>query len=107
MSSSSRGRPAFIAAQSGLAYTVSGVTKLLGPSWRRGEAVTGIMSTYIYGNAWLWRFLQARPADTAACWSMILFECCFLLTLFAGPGLLQTLLVLGTPLRTQPSDHRR
>ncbi|MCF1512485.1 hypothetical protein [Streptomyces glomeratus] len=45
---------------------------------------------------WLWRFLQATPAAaTAACWSVIIFECGFLLTLFAGPVLLQTLLVLG------------
>ncbi|WP_406346704.1 hypothetical protein [Streptomyces sp. NBC_00648] len=86
----------FIAAQAVLAYTVSGVVKLLGPMWRRGEAVTGIMSTCIYGRAWLWRFLQTRPAvASTVCWSVILFECCFLLTLVAGPGLLQTLLVLG------------
>ncbi|WP_157878089.1 hypothetical protein [Streptomyces torulosus] len=86
----------FIAAQAVLAYTASGVVKLLGPMWRRGEAVTAIMSTCIYGRAWLWRFLEARPAAAfAACWSVIIFECCFLLTLVAGPGLLQALLVLG------------
>jgi len=40
----------FIAAQSGLAYFTSGVSKLVSPIWMRGDPLVGILATRAYGS---------------------------------------------------------
>jgi hypothetical protein len=86
----------FIGAQAVLAYAISGVAKLLGPAWRNGEAMASIMNTKIYGHGALGPlFIKHRPLSVAACWSVMMFECGFVMTLFVGKETLPVLLALG------------
>lgn len=64
----SGGRPAvvdaclwYIAAQSALSYTSSGLAKLGGQEWRSGTALTRIMRTAGYGDLRVWKFLRRHP----------------------------------------------
>jgi hypothetical protein len=87
----------FIGAQAVLAYAVSGIAKLIGPSWRNGEAMAGIMSTKIYGHRALGKLFKNNPMlSTATGWSVMAFQCVFILTLFVDKETLSILLVLGT-----------
>lgn len=51
----------YLALQSNLSYLVSGWFKLLGQSWRNGEALGGIMRTRTYGNERFWELTQRFP----------------------------------------------
>jgi hypothetical protein len=76
----------FIAAQASLAYSTSGIAKLISRVWRSGDALSQVLSTSAYGNARASRMLRTRPAVAAvACWSVMLFETLFPLCLLAGP----------------------
>ncbi len=76
----------FIAAQASLAYSTSGVAKLMSSVWRSGDALPQVLSTSAYGNARASRVLRTHPAVAAvACWSVMLFETFFPLCLLAGP----------------------
>lgn len=84
----------FIAVQSIVSYVISGIFKLKGESWRKGQAIYGIMSTRIYGNRKPGYFLEKRPwLGLLGCWFVISFESLFFLTAF-GNGLIM-LLFLG------------
>lgn len=52
----------FLGAQGALAYGISGWAKLLGPAWRDGRALTGVMRTRSYGDEGMWRLLRRYPA---------------------------------------------
>jgi hypothetical protein len=86
----------FIGTQVILAYFASGVSKLLSPTWRRGEAMRGILSTEGYGVPALSRVLTARPrADVFLCWSVIVWETLFPLVLVGPRSMLIGMLALG------------
>jgi hypothetical protein len=74
----------FIAAQSCLAYFVSGVTKLAHPGWRDGSFLLGVMGTRTWGSATLHRHLNAsRTACARLSVAMISAEALFPLVLLA------------------------
>lgn len=85
----------YIAVQSVLSYFVSGVAKLASPSWRRGDAIAGVLNTTIYGSPTVGGFLQGRHRlGLALSWAVIVFECLFVSTLFFG-GTRVLYLILG------------
>lgn len=51
----------FLAGQSMLAYSTSGLAKLIGTTWTSGDAVTGVIRTRSHGHEASWRFLRVRP----------------------------------------------
>lgn len=74
----------FIGAQIVTSYVVSGIYKLKGEKWRKGAAMPGIMSAYIYGHPWLGAFLQSNPVlSKIMCWMVIFFEISFIFVLLA------------------------
>ncbi len=78
------------------AYFVSGLAKLLDRSWRRGEALPGVLSTKIYGHPWLGRVLRRQPlASVLGCWLVIGLESAFPLLLFADEPVLAAGLIVG------------
>ena len=86
----------FIGAQVILAYFASGVSKLASPTWRRGEAMRGILSTEGYGVPALSRALTIYPrADVFLCWSVIVWETLFPLVLLGPRSLVIGMLALG------------
>jgi len=86
----------FLAAELCLAYTTSGVAKLISPIWRSGEALPAILSTNSHGHRNAAAFFHRFPALAfCASWGVILFECLFPLALL-GPGwLLAAALLIG------------
>lgn len=66
----------FLVAQVVLSYLVSGIAKLISPIWRRGEAVSAIVSTREYGLAPVRRLLGVPVTSWLASWSVIVFEVC-------------------------------
>jgi hypothetical protein len=86
----------FIAAQASLAYTTSGIAKLISPVWRSGEAIPQILSTLSYGHPLASRALGSmRALSLALCWSVILFETLFPLSLLLGLRGTLAILTLG------------
>ena len=86
----------FIAAQASLAYSTSGIAKLISRVWRSGDALPQVLSTSAYGNARASRVLRTRPAvASVACWSVMLFETFFPLCVLAGPGGMLCVLAAG------------
>lgn len=74
----------FIGLQAILSYFVSGVSKLVSPTWRNGDALPGIFGTDIYGHQTVFRLIRDRPrVSQFLCWSVIVVECLFPLVLFA------------------------
>jgi hypothetical protein len=72
----------FISAQVCLAYLTAGVTKALSPVWRDGTALYKIMNTATFGHLAGARLLRGRRAvGLALCWTIIVFEVLFPLTL--------------------------
>jgi len=67
-----------IAGQLVISYFFAGLSKLLSPHWRRGQAIVGVMGTHSYGHAF-----GARVASRSAtfsvclCWLIILTETLF------------------------------
>lgn len=75
---------AFVAAQSCLAYFVSGAVKLRSPVWRSGDALTGVLRTRTYGDRGLYRIFRGRRRlAQAASWGVMLAEVSFPLVLVA------------------------
>jgi hypothetical protein len=86
----------FVAAQACLGYTVAGVAKLKAPSWRSGQAIVAVLSTYSYGNQRLHAILSPRPRLCAAlCWAMMLWEATFPMVLVVPNRFLFPLLAAG------------
>lgn len=76
----------FIAAQSCLAYFISGFAKALGPMWRSGAAVERIFNSRTYGSAQVSAWLRAHPiVGRSLTWSVVLIECTFPL-MFVSPA---------------------
>jgi pimeloyl-ACP methyl ester carboxylesterase len=68
----------YVALQSVLSYTVSGWVKMASPTWRRGEALPGVMRTVSYGDPAVWEFLRRHPrAGRLLGQQMLLLECLF------------------------------
>jgi pimeloyl-ACP methyl ester carboxylesterase len=68
----------YVALQSVLSYTVSGWVKLASPTWRRGEAVPGVMRTLSYGDPAIWEFLRRHPhMGRLLGQQMLMMECLF------------------------------
>jgi hypothetical protein len=86
----------FVAAQVSLAYATSGITKLISPLWRSGQALPEILSTLSYGNGLAARALSSnRTVSLAACWSVIVFETLFCSWVVLNQPGLQALLTIG------------
>jgi hypothetical protein len=86
----------FIALQSCISYATSGIAKLVSSTWRSGDAVYRILNTQSYGIQLLSSYLQKRPAlNFLLCWSTILFETLFPVSLIAYGPWLWTFLIWG------------
>jgi hypothetical protein len=86
----------YIAAQSSISYLIAGIAKIRGPSWRDGSAISGILTTKIYGNATAAALLQGRSAlGRLMCWSVIAFEVTFVTSIVADPRMMWTILMVG------------
>ena len=72
----------FIAGQALLAYTTSGVAKLMSGTWRSGQAIPQILSTLSYGNLGAATMFRSNTGlSRMACWSIMLFEASFAVVL--------------------------
>ncbi|MBB3222287.1 hypothetical protein [Pseudoduganella umbonata] len=86
----------YVGLQSVSSYLVSGLAKLSGPEWRRGTALAGVFSTQIYGRKFAGHLFRAYPgAGMAVSWSVIAFQCLFVLVLGADQQVMSLLLFLG------------
>ncbi|MEA2633800.1 MAG: hypothetical protein QOH92_567 [Chloroflexota bacterium] len=86
----------FIAAQSCLAYLVSGVAKLVSPVWMRGDPLLGILSTKAYGSPFSVQMLLMAPRlRRVGGLAMVCFETCFPLCLALPLPALAIILVWG------------
>jgi hypothetical protein len=84
-----------------VAYVASGVFKAVGPMWRNGDAISGIMSAKIYGNRSLGVLLSRyRGLSLLMCWFTILFEVSFFVVLFSNSTVLYALLAVGLMFHT-------
>ena len=73
----------FIAAQLTLSYVISGVAKAIGPRWRDGTGLRGVVSTYSYGSPFASRVLEGAPfLSLALSWLIIAWESSFALAWF-------------------------
>lgn len=71
-----------------LSYCTTGVAKLAIPGWRDGSALSGALSSYLWGEARTAALLERRGVAMAAAWAVILLEALFPLALFAPAGVL-------------------
>jgi hypothetical protein len=86
----------FIAAQAVLAYSTSGIAKLISPVWRDGTGLTGILSTVDHGTPALGLWLaRHRAFSKLASWGTIAFECSFIFVLVLSPLPAAALLAVG------------
>jgi len=86
----------FIAAQSTLAYTAAGLTKVFSPAWRSGQAMPLIMGSEAHGRAFASHVLNRSVwIGRAASWSVVAFECTFWVALVAAPPVTIAYLALG------------
>jgi len=84
----------FVTGQTVLSYVTAGVAKLNSPLWRSGQALTRIIDTSSYGTPWAHRALLLTTfSGYLACWSVILWEISFPITLL-GIGKL-SLVMMG------------
>lgn len=66
-----------------LAYLVSGVAKLISPTWRSGAAVVGVMNTRTYGHSAAIALIErSKLAAPFVCWLVVATEVLFPLVLF-------------------------
>jgi hypothetical protein len=66
-----------IGGQLTISYFISGLSKLLSATWRRGRSLSGIMSTYTYGHSLAVKPLNYRACAIAVCWIVITSETMF------------------------------
>ena len=65
----------FLGLQLVVCYAIAGIAKTFGQGWRDGSALTGLLSTRVYGNLPLSSLLARHPRFARlAAWSVILFE---------------------------------
>ncbi|MFG2290810.1 hypothetical protein ACGFOU_32650 [Streptomyces sp. NPDC048595] len=83
----------YVALQSTLSYTVSGLVKLCGPQWRDGTALPHILRTETYGDATAYRLISRHPtAGKAVSHAVLAFECAFPLVFLRGGRLAPAML---------------
>ncbi len=86
----------FIAGQASLAYATSGISKLISPMWRSGDAIPQVLSTLSYGNGSAFRLLSSHQTlARIASWSVILYEILFGCWIVAGPHAALGILAVG------------
>lgn len=86
----------FISLQAALAYASAGLAKLVVEPWRSGQHLSTILSTKIYGNSRLGRFLQRHRQISRFCaLGMICWESLFPLFFVVHPTLGNMMLVIG------------
>ncbi|WAC57496.1 hypothetical protein [Gordonia sp. SL306] len=86
----------FIGAQIVLAYLAAGAAKAFSSTWRRGGAMSGILSTECYGLPLMNGILRAHPGlDRFLGWTVIVWELGFLAILFAPPPVALGILISG------------
>jgi hypothetical protein len=74
----------FIGLQSCLAYSTSGIAKILSKKWRSGDAVYEIFNTGSYGNKSISHLLKNRKfVNLFLCWVVIIMEILFPLCLIS------------------------
>ncbi|HKS45909.1 MAG TPA: hypothetical protein VJT49_12505 [Amycolatopsis sp.] len=87
----------FMAFQACVSYASSGAIKLVSPVWRDGSAITGILRTQSYGDAWLHALLKRYPPlAVALSWTVIIGELTFPLVLVAPRRIAQAILATST-----------
>ncbi len=68
----------YVALQGNLSYLISGWVKLLGPDWRSGAALAGVMRTRTYGHEKVWKLTRRYPRSTRALvYGVLSLECLF------------------------------
>lgn len=86
----------FLGLQLALSYLVSGMAKLMSKQWRSGAAIQGILSTYTYGSKTAKRYcLRSRGLSIFFCWSVILFEIAFPVSLMCDRDMLWCFIAAG------------
>jgi len=86
----------FIAALSILAYTTSGLAKILNPEWRKGRTLAPVLSLEIFGSPWLARnFRKHWRAAQVASWVVLLYESGCLIWVLASPESCFVFILLG------------
>ena len=86
----------FIAFQTCLSYITAGIAKAISPVWRNGTALYKIMNTGTYGHAWLATVLKRnRSLGYILCWTIIIFETAFPLSLLFPPKPMLVILATG------------
>lgn len=86
----------FIGAQLLLAYSISGITKLASPMWRKSLALKAIFSTRCFGHTLLYRLFSKREVLTViASWSVFCFEISFFTILFFSPAYAMVFIMAG------------
>ncbi|MFI6818284.1 alpha/beta fold hydrolase [Nonomuraea sp. NPDC050328] len=87
----------YVAIQSNLSYLVSGWVKLLGPDWRSGSALSGVMRTRTYGNRHVWLLTRRFPRSARlVAHGVLALECLFPVLYLKGGRLTRP--VLGSAL---------
>ncbi|MFE7130928.1 alpha/beta fold hydrolase [Streptomyces sp. NPDC057638] len=68
----------YLAAQANLSYLVSGWVKLIGPAWRDGSALPGVLRTRVHGHPRLWALAREHPRTSRLlAHSVLALECGF------------------------------
>ncbi|MBX5235290.1 hypothetical protein HJC02_23940 [Rhizobium sp. NLR4a] len=84
----------FISGQALLAYFVAGASKLTSIVWRSGSAVSGVMQTVTFGNAWAARLMLASPiVSFGVGWLVMGTEVLFPIAFIAPPLILAVILI--------------
>lgn len=86
----------FIAGQSLSSYFLAGAFKLKGHKWRNGTAISGIMTTKIYGHSYFGQIVMRNPMICYfLSWGTICFELFFIFSVVCDPIVLYAFLILG------------
>jgi hypothetical protein len=86
----------FIAVQACMSYGTSGIAKLVSPEWRSGQGLIGVMGTEVFGESGVRNILECNAwLPIVLSWSVIGFECCYVMSLLLPLRLLVGLSVLA------------
>jgi hypothetical protein len=86
-----------IAGQLILSYSIAGFSKLISPTWRRGDALPGVMSGYTYGHAISSAVANRhRILSLAICWILMVGETSFPLSVLMPKWVLWSALAAFT-----------
>ncbi|MCU0270555.1 MAG: hypothetical protein MUF83_18170 [Acidimicrobiales bacterium] len=83
----------YIAAMAALAYVTAGVTKVVEPLWRSGEALAWVVNLQSFGAPWAYDLLEPRPRlRWFLCWLTMVAEMATpLAVLLPAPGFVAVL----------------